>query len=107
MIIRNDIVYICSVLWLNVLSIDQNRRLTTFGCQNGSVGLSLVNQKGPGEKHTRTQFLLLKSYVVMIKVLAFFVRLPFFRDSPKLARAARQSHLHCTAVPFETAAPEQ
>ncbi|RXN05249.1 kaptin [Labeo rohita] len=36
-----------SVLWLNVLSIDQNRRLTTFGCQNGSVGLSLVNQKGP------------------------------------------------------------
>uniref|UniRef100_A0A671KNK1 Kaptin (actin binding protein) n=1 Tax=Sinocyclocheilus anshuiensis TaxID=1608454 RepID=A0A671KNK1_9TELE len=36
-----------NVLWLNVLSIDQNRRLTAFGCQNGSVGLSLVNQKGP------------------------------------------------------------
>uniref|UniRef100_A0A672P815 Kaptin (actin binding protein) n=1 Tax=Sinocyclocheilus grahami TaxID=75366 RepID=A0A672P815_SINGR len=38
-----------NVLWLNVLSIDQNRRLTAFGCQNGSVGLSLVNQKGPGK----------------------------------------------------------
>uniref|UniRef100_A0A8C1B9G2 Kaptin (actin binding protein) n=1 Tax=Cyprinus carpio carpio TaxID=630221 RepID=A0A8C1B9G2_CYPCA len=36
-----------NVLWLNVLSIEQNRRLTAFGCQNGSVGLSLVNQKGP------------------------------------------------------------
>lgn len=35
------------MLWLNVLSIDPNRRLTAFGCQNGSVGLSLVNQKGP------------------------------------------------------------
>lgn len=48
----------CSVLWLDVLSIDQNRRLTAFGCQNGSVGLSLVNQKkGPGEKHTCMVFL--------------------------------------------------
>ncbi|XP_051532154.1 KICSTOR complex protein kaptin [Myxocyprinus asiaticus] len=36
-----------NVLWLDVLSIDENRRLTAFGCQNGSVGLSLVNQKGP------------------------------------------------------------
>uniref|UniRef100_A0A673NQY5 Kaptin (actin binding protein) n=1 Tax=Sinocyclocheilus rhinocerous TaxID=307959 RepID=A0A673NQY5_9TELE len=36
-----------NVLWLNVLSIEQNRRLIAFGCQNGSVGLSLVNQKGP------------------------------------------------------------
>ncbi|TRY57329.1 hypothetical protein DNTS_024927, partial [Danionella cerebrum] len=34
-----------NVLWLDVLSIDENRRLTAFGCQNGSVGLSLVNQK--------------------------------------------------------------
>lgn len=36
-----------NVLWMDVLSIDENRRLTAFGCQNGSVGLSLVNQKGP------------------------------------------------------------
>uniref|UniRef100_A0A672PW55 Kaptin (actin binding protein) n=1 Tax=Sinocyclocheilus grahami TaxID=75366 RepID=A0A672PW55_SINGR len=38
-----------NVLWLIVLSIEQNWRLTAFGCQNGFVGLSLVNQKGPGE----------------------------------------------------------
>ncbi|KAA0717217.1 KICSTOR complex protein kaptin [Triplophysa tibetana] len=36
-----------NVLWLDVLSIDENHRLTAFGCQNGSVGLSIVNQKGP------------------------------------------------------------
>lgn len=37
-----------SVLWMNVLSIDDGRRLTAFGCQNGCVGLALVNQRGPG-----------------------------------------------------------
>lgn len=36
-----------NVLWLDVLSIDNCRRLTTFGCQNGCVGLALVNQRGP------------------------------------------------------------
>ncbi|XP_056602226.1 KICSTOR complex protein kaptin isoform X2 [Triplophysa dalaica] len=36
-----------NVLWLDVLSIDENHRLTAFGCQNGSVGLSIVNQNGP------------------------------------------------------------
>ncbi len=39
----------CSVLWLDVLSIDGGRRLSAFGCQNGCVGLALVNQTGPGE----------------------------------------------------------
>ncbi|XP_072531923.1 KICSTOR complex protein kaptin [Salminus brasiliensis] len=36
-----------NVLWLDVLSMDDCRRLTTFGCQNGCVGLALVNQRGP------------------------------------------------------------
>ncbi|KAL6463222.1 hypothetical protein MHYP_G00276130 [Metynnis hypsauchen] len=36
-----------NVLWLDVLSIDDGRRLTAFGCQNGCVGLALVNQRGP------------------------------------------------------------
>ncbi|XP_076843664.1 KICSTOR complex protein kaptin [Brachyhypopomus gauderio] len=36
-----------NVLWLDVLSIDGGRRLTTFGCQNGCVGLALVDQKEP------------------------------------------------------------
>uniref|UniRef100_A0A3B1J2Q6 Kaptin (actin binding protein) n=1 Tax=Astyanax mexicanus TaxID=7994 RepID=A0A3B1J2Q6_ASTMX len=36
-----------NVLWMDVLSIDNCRRLTTFGCQNGCVGLALVNQRGP------------------------------------------------------------
>lgn len=36
-----------NVLWLDVLSIDGCRHLTTFGCQNGCVGLALVNQRGP------------------------------------------------------------
>lgn len=38
-----------SVLWLDVLSIDSGRRLTAFGCQNGCVGLALVDQTGPGK----------------------------------------------------------
>ena len=40
---------LCSVLWLDVLSIPGGRRLSAFGCQNGFVGLALVNQTGPGE----------------------------------------------------------
>uniref|UniRef100_A0AAR2LZZ5 Kaptin (actin binding protein) n=1 Tax=Pygocentrus nattereri TaxID=42514 RepID=A0AAR2LZZ5_PYGNA len=36
-----------NVLWLDVLSIGDGRRLTAFGCQNGCVGLALVNQRGP------------------------------------------------------------
>ncbi|KAM9441025.1 KICSTOR complex protein kaptin-like [Clarias gariepinus] len=36
-----------NVLWMNVLSIEGGRRLTAFGCQNGCVGLALVNQRGP------------------------------------------------------------
>ncbi|XP_066515271.1 KICSTOR complex protein kaptin isoform X2 [Hoplias malabaricus] len=35
------------VLWLDVLSIGEGRHLTAFGCQNGCVGLALVNQTGP------------------------------------------------------------
>lgn len=36
-----------NVLWLDVLSISGGRRLSAFGCQNGCVGLALVNQAGP------------------------------------------------------------
>ncbi|TMS14531.1 hypothetical protein E3U43_023011 [Larimichthys crocea] len=36
-----------NVLWLDVLSIAGGRRLSAFGCQNGCVGLALVNQTGP------------------------------------------------------------
>ncbi|XP_035522713.1 KICSTOR complex protein kaptin [Morone saxatilis] len=36
-----------NVLWLDVLSISGGRRLSAFGCQNGCVGLSLVDQTGP------------------------------------------------------------
>ncbi|KAI5630382.1 kaptin [Silurus asotus] len=36
-----------NVLWMNVLIIEGSRRLTAFGCQNGCVGLALVNQRGP------------------------------------------------------------
>lgn len=39
-----------SVLWLDMLSIADGRRLSAFGCQNGCVGLALVNQTGPGER---------------------------------------------------------
>ncbi|CAJ1064769.1 KICSTOR complex protein kaptin [Xyrichtys novacula] len=33
-----------NVLWLDVLSISGERRLSAFGCQNGCVGLALVDQ---------------------------------------------------------------
>ncbi|KAM6983700.1 KICSTOR complex protein kaptin [Tautogolabrus adspersus] len=36
-----------NVLWLDVLSIPNGRRLSAFGCQNGCVGLALVDQTGP------------------------------------------------------------
>ncbi|XP_075958319.1 KICSTOR complex protein kaptin [Anarhichas minor] len=36
-----------NVLWLDMLSIAGGRRLSAFGCQNGCVGLALVNQTGP------------------------------------------------------------
>ncbi|XP_028278181.1 KICSTOR complex protein kaptin [Parambassis ranga] len=36
-----------NVLWLDMLSIAGSRRLSAFGCQNGCVGLALVNQTGP------------------------------------------------------------
>uniref|UniRef100_A0A3Q3VXD7 Uncharacterized protein n=1 Tax=Mola mola TaxID=94237 RepID=A0A3Q3VXD7_MOLML len=36
-----------NVLWLDVLSIAGGRRLSAFGCQNGCVGLALVDQTGP------------------------------------------------------------
>ncbi|XP_072231372.1 KICSTOR complex protein kaptin [Leuresthes tenuis] len=35
------------VLWLDMLSIAGGRRLSAFGCQNGCVGLAVVNQTGP------------------------------------------------------------
>lgn len=38
-----------SVLWLDVMSIAGGQRLSAFGCQNGCVGLALVNQSRPGE----------------------------------------------------------
>lgn len=40
---------VCSVLWLDVLPVAGGRRLSAFGCQNGCVGLALVNQTGSGE----------------------------------------------------------
>ncbi|XP_046908100.1 KICSTOR complex protein kaptin [Hypomesus transpacificus] len=36
-----------NVLWMDVLSIPGDRRLSAFGCQNGCVGLALVDQRGP------------------------------------------------------------
>ncbi|XP_074528398.1 KICSTOR complex protein kaptin isoform X2 [Halichoeres trimaculatus] len=36
-----------NVLWLDVLSISGGRRLSAFGCQNGCIGLALVDQTGP------------------------------------------------------------
>ncbi|KAJ8383655.1 hypothetical protein AAFF_G00216260 [Aldrovandia affinis] len=36
-----------NVLWLDVLSVPGGRRLSAFGCQNGCVGLALVEQTGP------------------------------------------------------------
>ncbi|KAF6738547.1 Kaptin [Oryzias melastigma] len=46
-----------NVLWLDMLSIAGGRRLSAFGCQNGCVGLALVNQAGPELLQTwRVQF---------------------------------------------------
>ncbi|KAM9847242.1 KICSTOR complex protein kaptin isoform 2-T2 [Aulostomus maculatus] len=36
-----------NVLWLDMLSVAGGRRLSAFGCQNGCVGLALVDQSGP------------------------------------------------------------
>ncbi|TWW74309.1 KICSTOR complex protein kaptin [Takifugu rubripes] len=36
-----------NVLWLDVMTIAGGQRLSAFGCQNGCVGLALVNQSGP------------------------------------------------------------
>ncbi|XP_049447525.1 KICSTOR complex protein kaptin [Epinephelus fuscoguttatus] len=36
-----------NVLWLDMLSVAGDRRLSAFGCQNGCVGLALVSQTGP------------------------------------------------------------
>uniref|UniRef100_H3D247 Kaptin (actin binding protein) n=1 Tax=Tetraodon nigroviridis TaxID=99883 RepID=H3D247_TETNG len=36
-----------NVLWLDVMTVAGGRRLSAFGCQNGSVGLALVHQAGP------------------------------------------------------------
>lgn len=36
-----------NVLWMDVLSTDDGRRLSAFGCQSGCVGLALVDQTGP------------------------------------------------------------
>ncbi|XP_040007191.1 KICSTOR complex protein kaptin [Xiphias gladius] len=36
-----------NVLWLDMLSLAGSRRISAFGCQNGCVGLALVNQTGP------------------------------------------------------------
>ncbi|XP_033507032.1 KICSTOR complex protein kaptin [Epinephelus lanceolatus] len=35
-----------NVLWLDMLSVAGDRRLSAFGCQNGCVGLALVSQTG-------------------------------------------------------------
>uniref|UniRef100_A0A3P9HM52 Kaptin (actin binding protein) n=1 Tax=Oryzias latipes TaxID=8090 RepID=A0A3P9HM52_ORYLA len=46
-----------NVLWLDMLSIAGGRRLSAFGCQNGCVGLALVNQAAPELLQTwRMQF---------------------------------------------------
>uniref|UniRef100_A0A3P9LSC8 Kaptin (actin binding protein) n=1 Tax=Oryzias latipes TaxID=8090 RepID=A0A3P9LSC8_ORYLA len=46
-----------NVLWLDMLSIAGGRRLSAFGCQNGCVGLALVNQAAPELLQTwRVQF---------------------------------------------------
>nr|XP_057943095.1 KICSTOR complex protein kaptin isoform X1 [Doryrhamphus excisus] len=36
-----------NVLWLDMLTIADDQRLSAFGCQNGCVGLALVKQSGP------------------------------------------------------------
>ncbi|KAJ8266311.1 hypothetical protein GJAV_G00128950 [Gymnothorax javanicus] len=36
-----------NVMWMDVLGLPKSRRLSAFGCQNGCVGLALVDQTGP------------------------------------------------------------
>ncbi|KAG7259116.1 hypothetical protein CRUP_015326, partial [Coryphaenoides rupestris] len=36
-----------NVLWLDMLSVPGGRRFSAYGCQNGCVGLALVDQSGP------------------------------------------------------------
>ncbi|XP_061817859.1 KICSTOR complex protein kaptin isoform X2 [Nerophis lumbriciformis] len=50
--------YHTDVLWLDMLSIAEDRRLSAFGCQNGCVGLALVKQFEPAEvlQSWRVQF---------------------------------------------------
>ncbi|XP_061596676.1 KICSTOR complex protein kaptin [Cololabis saira] len=36
-----------NVLWLDMLTTTGGRRLSAFGCQNGRIGLNLVDQTGP------------------------------------------------------------
>ncbi|PWA22977.1 hypothetical protein CCH79_00002268 [Gambusia affinis] len=36
-----------NVLWLDMASVAGGKRLSAYGCQNGCIGLALVNQKGP------------------------------------------------------------
>lgn len=52
----------CSVLWLDVMSIAGGRRLSAFGCQNGCVGLALVDQSQPGEAQVTWSSCLLLSW---------------------------------------------
>ncbi|XP_054902552.1 KICSTOR complex protein kaptin [Poeciliopsis prolifica] len=36
-----------NVLWLDMVSVADGKRLSAYGCQNGCIGLALVNQNGP------------------------------------------------------------
>ncbi|XP_014841907.1 PREDICTED: kaptin [Poecilia mexicana] len=36
-----------NVLWLDMASVAGGKRLSAYGCQNGCIGLALVNQNGP------------------------------------------------------------
>uniref|UniRef100_A0A665TG89 Kaptin (actin binding protein) n=1 Tax=Echeneis naucrates TaxID=173247 RepID=A0A665TG89_ECHNA len=39
-----------NVLWLDMLTLANGQRISAFGCQNGCIGLALVNQTGPGDE---------------------------------------------------------
>uniref|UniRef100_A0A3B3YRZ2 Kaptin (actin binding protein) n=1 Tax=Poecilia mexicana TaxID=48701 RepID=A0A3B3YRZ2_9TELE len=39
-----------NVLWLDMASVAGGKRLSAYGCQNGCIGLALVNQNGPEEE---------------------------------------------------------
>ncbi|XP_029375208.1 KICSTOR complex protein kaptin isoform X2 [Echeneis naucrates] len=46
-----------NVLWLDMLTLANGQRISAFGCQNGCIGLALVNQTGPEVlKSWRVQF---------------------------------------------------